>query len=210
MKQHVGELDLLRFCAALTVVFFHLAFRGASADGLSPLSYAPLASVAKYGYLGVQLFFMISGFVIMLSAQSGSISSFLVARASRLYPAFWVCCSITFAVILLAQISVFPGSLRTWLINMTMVPGLFHTELLDGAYWTLLVEVKFYLLIAILIAIGQIHRAEWCLYAWLALSAIHAVMPLPGAGVIILQYASCFVAGALFYFIRSDGATVLR
>lgn len=211
VKQHAGELDLLRFCAALLVLLFHFAFRGAAADGLSPLSYAPLSGMAKYGYLGVQLFFMISGFVITLSAQAGSVSSFIVARAARLYPAFWVCCSITFAVILLSGTHIVPASLGTWGMNMTMVPRLFMADFIDGSYWTLLVEVKFYCLIALIIAIGQYHRTEWFMYGWLAISVVNAIFPLPVlAGKLILMFAPCFIAGALFYFIYREGSTKLR
>ena len=67
MQQRVNEIDLLRFIAALAVVFFHYAFRGYAADDLSILPYPLLAPLAKYGYLGVELFFMISGFVILTS-----------------------------------------------------------------------------------------------------------------------------------------------
>lgn len=211
VKPHTGELDLLRFCAALSVLFFHLAFRGAAADGLSPLSYAPLAGVAKYGYLGVQLFFMISGFVITLSAQAGSVRSFVIARAARLYPAFWVCCSVTFAVILLSGTHIAPASPGTWAVNMTMVPRLFMADFIDGSYWTLLVEVKFYCMMALIIAIGQSHRTEWFMYGWLAISVVNAIVPLPFlAGKLILMFAPCFIAGALFYFIYRDGSTGYR
>ena len=58
--QRVNEIDLLRFVAALLVVVFHYAFRGYAADGLTALPYPELASAAKYGYLDVQLFFLIT------------------------------------------------------------------------------------------------------------------------------------------------------
>ena len=53
-KHQISEIDLLRFFAALAVVFFHYSFRGASADGLSKVSYPLLAPISKYGYLGVE------------------------------------------------------------------------------------------------------------------------------------------------------------
>jgi peptidoglycan/LPS O-acetylase OafA/YrhL len=68
-RSRINELDVLRLFAALFVVCFHYAFRGHAADGLSPISYPPLLPAAKYGYLGVQLFFMISGFVILMSVH---------------------------------------------------------------------------------------------------------------------------------------------
>src|SRR5881394_93905 len=93
------EVDLLRFFAAMSVLLFHYCFRGYAADGMSVMPYPTLAPVAKYGYLGVDLFFMISGFVILMSVSSGSLRDFFVSRVVRLYPAFWVCCTITFLTI---------------------------------------------------------------------------------------------------------------
>lgn len=52
----VNDIDLLRFISALFVVFFHYAFRGYAADGMSLLPYPMLAPIAKYGYLGVEMF----------------------------------------------------------------------------------------------------------------------------------------------------------
>ncbi|QBE62763.1 acyltransferase family protein [Pseudoduganella lutea] len=211
MKSHIPELDLLRFGAAISVMLFHLAFRGAAADGFSPLYYEPLAAPMKYGYLGVDLFFMISGFVIMVSAQSGSIVNFISSRLSRLYPAFWICCSITFCIILLSETTLYPAKTSAWLFNMTMMPGSFGVPFLDGSYWSLGIEIKFYVLIACIIAIGQIQRAEWFMYAWLAAAVMNIAVPIPFlVSKLILTYAPCFIAGALFYFVRQKGSTPLR
>src|SRR5262249_17939386 len=98
------ELDLLRFVAAFSVLLFHYTFRGTAAlDHVSDLSYPWLAPVTKDGYLGVDLFFLISGFVILMSASSGSKRQFGVSRIVRLYPAYWVCCTATFLVLLMAE-----------------------------------------------------------------------------------------------------------
>jgi peptidoglycan/LPS O-acetylase OafA/YrhL len=97
--KRVNEIDFLRFFAALMVVFFHYSFRGYAADGMSTMPYPLLAPVAKYGYLGVELFFLISGFVILMTASTGSLKKFIVSRFARLYPAFWACCTVTFLTI---------------------------------------------------------------------------------------------------------------
>jgi peptidoglycan/LPS O-acetylase OafA/YrhL len=210
-KRHLGELDILRFGAALAVLFFHFAFRGASADGLSPLLYDPLDDIAKYGYLGVDLFFMISGFVIMLSAQSGSVLSFTIGRIARLYPAFWLCCSVTFAAVLLSDTVLFPDTLRVWFWNMTMRPGLFSAPYLDGSYWSLAVELKFYILVACIIAIGQVARMEYFIFGWLVAAVINNFLPMPWvANKLLLPFAPCFIAGAIFFFMFERGATPLR
>ena len=86
-RERVHEIDLLRLLAALAVVFYHYGFRGYAADGMTHMPYPLLAPLAMYGYLGVQLFFMISGFVILMTASSGGLKSFVISRVVRLYPA---------------------------------------------------------------------------------------------------------------------------
>ena len=87
------ELDLLRFIAAFAVLLFHYSFRGYAKDHYTVMPYLSIAPVTKYGYLGVSLFFLISGFVILMTASSGSTRHFVISRLVRLYPAFWVSCT---------------------------------------------------------------------------------------------------------------------
>ena len=84
-------LDLLRLFAALSVVLFHYAFRGAAADGYTHVHLPELIPFAKYGARGVSLFFVISGFVIAYSAVGRSTQDFAIARITRLYPGFLIC-----------------------------------------------------------------------------------------------------------------------
>ena len=121
----VNELDLLRFIAAFMVVMFHYGFRGHAADGYSLLSLPTYATVSKYGYLGVELFFMISGFVILMTASSGSLKKFVISRIVRLYPAFWACCTITFIAILIVGDKRFTATFGQYLINLTTSPRRF-------------------------------------------------------------------------------------
>ena len=83
-KSHLATLDLLRLVAALSVVLFHYFFRGA-ADGIHLAEgYPEVAGYALYGYLGVNLFFLISGFVIAWSAEGRAWEQFALARFVRL------------------------------------------------------------------------------------------------------------------------------
>src|SRR5688572_28370593 len=80
-------LDLLRFLAAAAVMLYHYGFRGsAGADRYLEFRFDALGPVCRYGYLGVPLFFMISGFVILMSAVGKSPREFVATRAARLYP----------------------------------------------------------------------------------------------------------------------------
>ena len=210
-KDRVNEIDLLRFLAALSVVLFHYAFRGYAADGLSNMPYPLLAPYAKYGYLGVELFFMISGFVILMTASGVGLRSFVVSRVVRLYPAFWACCSITFAMIRLLPVAPYQVSWSQYLANMTMLSGFFDVPSVDNDYWSLFVELKFYALVAVILLLRRISQVQLWLWLWLAISwanqLVHSGKVLM---VFMTDYSGFFIAGAAFYLIWSSGASLAR
>ena len=72
-------------------------------------------------------------------------------------------------------------------------------EAIDGVYWSLAVEMKFYLLVFLLVALGQMGRVKYCLGIWLALAIglLNHHLPLV-SGLLIGEYAGCFIAGATF------------
>lgn len=215
------EIDLLRFLAALSVVFYHYTFRGYAADNYSPISYSALGRVTRYGYLGVQLFFIISGYVVLLSAQGKTIRQFFLSRITRLYPAFWIACSLTFVVKLIwgpspaeTQItqSLHAGVLQ-YLYNMTMLSGLLGVPAIDGAYWSLTAEIAFYFFIAVLVGFGLMKYCKWVLLAWLG------YLCLPGlarsgtffSSLLLPGHAPFFIAGMLFYLMQqAKGRTLLH
>lgn len=83
------NIQLLRIVAAVAVVFVHLAYY---AEHLFPVS-VPLVQwlqVGTWGRFPVPLFFAVSGFVLTHAAQSVGTRWFLLARAIRLYPGFWI------------------------------------------------------------------------------------------------------------------------
>ena len=208
----VNEIDLLRFIAALAVVFFHYAFRGYAADGLSKMPYPLLAPLAKYGYLGVELFFMISGFVILMTAASGSLKRFVISRVVRLYPAFWACCTITFAMALWLGSPDGEVSWKQYLVNMTLLSEFVGVQDIDGVYWSLFVEIRFYAGVALLLLFGQIGNAQRWLGAWLLVAAVLTALPaLPMVPFLriwlIADYAPLFVAGAVCYLVWQQSGT---
>lgn len=81
----VGVLDELRLLAALAVVLFHFGFRGRTLE-VTEMSLTAWEWLLKYGYLGVQMFFVISGFVIAYSAEGRTPIQFGIARFARIYP----------------------------------------------------------------------------------------------------------------------------
>lgn len=153
-------LDGLRTLAILMVISFHYFANPSqfqSVQMLYPfgLRYADYP-LLKHGYLGVDLFFMISGFVIAMTLESThDWIDFTIKRIARLYPPMLLCTLISFIGLgLLPQ--------RVWLLNpVDLLPGLTfidemtwrewlgpHVRIVEIVYWTLFVEVKFYILAA--------------------------------------------------------------
>jgi peptidoglycan/LPS O-acetylase OafA/YrhL len=170
------EIDLLRFLAALSVVLFYFTYRGFHANNLSPVEYLALGEVFKYGYLGVQLFFMISGYVVLMSAQGKTLAQLFASRGMRLYPAYWVACTLTFLVVRLIGPTVpspmMNTSVRVYAYSMTMFQHFFGVPDLDHVYWTLSIELVFYFLIALVIGFGWMKHLLVVLTAWLAYCAL--------------------------------------
>jgi len=205
------ELDLLRFFAALSVMFFHYTFRGVTANHLSNVPYPEISAISKYGYLGVDLFFMISGFVIIMTVMNKSWQHFLVSRIVRLYPAFWVACSLTFILRIILGNQNNAPTLFQYLANMTMLNPLFGVEAIDGVYWTLLVEMRFYFWIFLIVLMGQILKLKPFLAAWLCIAVIFNIVHVRMFNIIfITPYAPLFIAGTTFYLVYKEGMSLFK
>jgi peptidoglycan/LPS O-acetylase OafA/YrhL len=194
-KVRLTELDLLRFLAALSVVLYHRIWT-------DPAFPQWLTNVTQMGYLGVHLFFMISGFVILWTAMGRTPWQFLASRISRLYPAFLAGLAITSLLIWIIREGVSGSQL---LANATMFPTLFHAEDVDPVYWTLTTEWKFYAIILGLIALKQIKHMDVWLWGWLAVSFAALFLP---ANFLLKQatlsgYSSLFILGCVGCLIRS-------
>ncbi len=207
----VGEIDLLRFLAAMAVVLFHYTFRGYAASNYSPMAFADISPVTKYGYLGVELFFLISGFVILMTASSGSLNKFIASRIARLYPAFWFGCTLTFIAIFIFGGERFSADVKQFLLNLTMLHEFIHVKSIDGVYWTLTIELKFYAMVVLVLLLRQIHRAEAFLAAWLAVSIALIFFPSYRLReILIVDYSPYFVAGAVCFLIYKRGWSLNR
>src|SRR6184192_554894 len=130
------ELDALRGLAALMVVLFHFTM-GRKEAGMGFV----------LGITGVDLFFIISGFVIFMSlTKVKSSTEFIINRISRLYPTYWACVSFTF--ILIVATSLYHHDkipFAHYLGNMTMFQYYLGIPNLDGPYWTMIIEMIFYI-----------------------------------------------------------------
>lgn len=206
-------IDLLRIGAAGAVLGFHYAFRGAAANGFTEFQIPGLIPVAKYGYLGVELFFVISGFVIALSAEGRSATAFAGARFLRIYPGFVAAMTITALLAAAIGRPSMPSSLLDWLANSTLFPTLFGRPFVDGVYWTLELEVVFYAWVAVFLVLGWFGRHRMAIIiVWLALSLAVDVLTTSKIvhGLLVTDAAPFFAGGMLIHDIRRRGATADR
>lgn len=202
--QRYEWLDYTRFGAAMAVVLFHYTYNGINNGKLRGLPpFDGLNRFTVYGLLGVNLFFMISGFVIMTSAQSGSPIKFFVSRVFRLWPAFLFCLTITALVLWFFPSKKMPINWMMYTTNWTMIPNAFGVRYVDGAYWTLPLELTFYALVFILIALRAIHSFRVVIDLWLVNLCLYWFFGLGRP--LVDGYDPYFLAGALFFFAYRDG-----
>lgn len=212
LSRRVEIIDYYRLAAALAVVAFHYLYNGIDNGKVGSISHEPIAALAQYGYLGVNLFFMISGYVITASAAGKTARQFAVGRALRLYPAFWVALAITSGVALFLGGERMGVTPEQFLANLTMVPSLLGQPYVDGVYWTLLYELQFYVAVFLLILFGQGHRVAALMPTW-AMVMLYLTMAAPeltGAAPLLGSYFIWFAAGAIIASIAESGWSAYR
>lgn len=152
-RQLLG-LDLVRFFSALGVALLHLGFaiwkepQNATPEGTRiALELAPLSEVARTGWVGVYVFFVLSGLLIALTSEGRGAGVFLRNRVLRLYPGVWLAATLTAIILLFSE----PVSLAAYVRSMLLTPV---GPWIDYVYWTLAIEVAFYAVAAIALACG--------------------------------------------------------
>lgn len=204
----IATLDLLRLLAALVVTAFHYLFRGGLGDNYLGEGYPEIEHIAIYGYLGVNLFFLISGFVIAWSAEGREWQTFAVARFARLYPGFLACMIITWAVLMIWPHPVFPVSLKQFFANLFIFSPALGQKFVDGVYWSIVMELIFYGWVAVMIAAGLFSRCKLQLITiWLAISVVNEffIQSYPLKLLFLTEYSPLFASGVLVHHIASRG-----
>jgi peptidoglycan/LPS O-acetylase OafA/YrhL len=216
-SNRIGELDALRGLAALAVMIFH--YTGHYAKDVGHLDPPPFQLPA--GNYGVQLFFVISGFVIYMTLERcRTAMDFVVSRFSRLYPPYWTAVTIS-------ALSIYAIGLPSQRIppadavaNLTMLQELFHFKHLDGSYWTLQVELLFYAQMLFWYVTGQFRRAHLIIALWLIIALAYKICAINGlylswtlGELLIVPHIPFFSLGILFYRLyhqRTDGPAAVR
>ncbi|UXY32716.1 acyltransferase family protein [Streptomyces sp. HUAS TT20] len=210
-ETRLRALDGLRLIAALMVAAYHYGGRDgevAHAWGTSPRHQFPaLHQLFAYGCLGVQVFFVISGFVICMSGWGRPLRSFFASRASRLLPAYWAAIIIVTAVFALPVVAYKAVSPSDFLVNLTMLQQPLGVDRVLGVCWTLWAEVRFYALFALCVVLPGANRrrvimfcAGWTLAAAIAQGARQPLLDI----VLMPEYAPYFIGGVGLYLVHRN------
>ncbi|BAI93136.1 acyltransferase [Limnospira fusiformis CCALA 023] len=171
-SQRLWELDVLRGIAALSVVLFHYTSQYSTLYGHSD-------QVWFYwglGRHGVEFFFIVSGFVILITLErTTSCLDFIIKRFSRLYPAYWVGIILTFTITAIAQLPELQVSFPDAVLNLTMFQWLFNVPNVDKVYWTLRIEICFYIMMLLIYKLRLLKRVEVVVSGWLALTLFYSI-----------------------------------
>jgi peptidoglycan/LPS O-acetylase OafA/YrhL len=201
------ELDALRGITALMVVFFHFTM---GKDAYN--------TIFKLGTTGVDLFFIISGFVIFMSLQKITNSrEFIINRVSRLYPTYWAV--VIFTSVLLTVNALIKGNfdIKERLINsvgnLTMFQFYLRIPNLDGPYWTMIVEMIFYIAILFLYQYKLLKHLNMisitlCLIMVVLTHYFYDItlVKILVKGIPLLPFIPLFFAGIVFYKIYTTEA----
>lgn len=156
-SKYLHSIDLLRGLAALYVVIYHFVL----GSNLRFVESHMLREFASYGHLGVQVFFVISGFVIPYSMfvsnyEIKNFKLFMAKRLLRLEPPYLISVLLSIALIYISTLSPY---YRGEGINLGFKQVIFHLAYLNSifgydwvnvVYWTLAIEFQYYLLMAVL------------------------------------------------------------
>jgi len=220
--------DLTRIYAAFVVAVFHLAFWSWAASS-TPQSivkglatYPELAAFTSFGHTGPDIFFVLSGFVIAYTAAEATALDFAMRRFLRLVPGAIICATISFVVMASIAWEPMPELIARYRNSVTLAP---NGPYIDGVYWTLPVEIGFYMLIAVILLVGLRKHIEAIVcalgllasIAWLGLAAYHGKFVNPLSGIWLPGYlnafsvhVSTFAIGVVTYCAMRFGWTVLR
>lgn len=202
--QRLVELDALRGIAAVLVMLFHFTTRYNQLYGHE----TPTAFALPWGHYGVNLFFMISGFVIFMTLHRVRRPlDFVVSRFSRLFPAFWVAVIVTFFLTHAMDLPEKGASAGTAFMNLFMIHGLLNIPHVDGVYWTLEIELLFYAMAFSLYLMGRLDKVHIVLLLLLGLRLTYFLaakfagieMSWTLSHLLILPYIGWFVCGIMIY-----------
>lgn len=176
---HLAVINALRGIAALSVCWFHVS-------GLLPS--APSTLIGRYGFMGVQVFFVVSGFVIPYALhranyQLSMLGRFLAKRMLRLHPPYLAVVAILAASHWIGHSAGLDPYVITWpqvLAHLAYLNRILGLPWLLDSFWTLAIEFQYYLSISVLFPLIA-HRGWFTTFAIAAITGACG-MWLPAGG----------------------------
>jgi len=165
-ERHLYSADYIRALASLAVALFHLGGK--------------VLPVLKWGWLGVELFFVLSGFIICRAMPKGyrlaMSGKFILRRIVRIEPAYLISLLLLIALnyVMIARYSPDPVQM---LLHIGYLNGFFNRPFLSPVYWTLGVEFQYYLFIAFFFPLLSGFAGKWFI---LVLTLLPVFLPMPG------------------------------
>lgn len=182
-SHHIHQVDYIRAMASLAVALFHLGGKA-----------LPLLN---YGWLGVEMFFLLSGFIICWSMPHAynlaMAKSFIFKRLLRIEPPYLISIILALAMntILIAQ---YKPDWTNVLLHLAYINNFFDRPYLSPIYWTLGIEFQYYILVAICF---PFFKKKWGAWVLMALCLLPQLASFPSG--IIFNYFPFFVLGILYY-----------
>ena len=173
------SIQILRGFAALLVVIYHIRAMEALAIANNGLTESPLLNgLVTNGYAGVDLFFVISGFIMVhvttgVRAGVKSALDFLFARVTRIYPIWWIFAALMTAMFIVSNGLGYSGGLEHASEGQPLTPYMIKSFLLApqpahpvlGVGWTLVHEMYFYLVFTLFLLVPR-RFWHWGLLVW--------------------------------------------
>lgn len=213
-KKHIYILDDLRGIAILFVVIYHYFFvyyKNIDTNNMFINNIKFINDYFNFGVFGVSLFFLVSGFVIPMSLKGDNkkqtVYNFAIRRFFRLYPTYWFAIIFISVVVLVFKDSN-AYSIQQILINFTMLQDIFKTKSIDGVFWTLMVELKFYFLTALFFYFAVLKHIKYIIIVFFLLSSITLYLSyIDGTrsfGNSLFSYLMIMYLGTAFYFYNNN------
>lgn len=200
---YLSSLDLLRGLAAVAVCYFHFTHGNKSFLSETNLLYVS----GRFGFLGVEVFFVISGFVIPYAMYRGNyhvrdFGRFLTKRVVRIEPPYLVSIVMVIALNWISTLSpayrgaAFAINWPALGLHLGYLNAFFNHPWVNDVYWTLAIEFQYYLLIAMIFPL-LIHKVKYYSAGVLLIGAIMSLFIHEHS--LIFNYSILFIVGILLF-----------
>jgi peptidoglycan/LPS O-acetylase OafA/YrhL len=215
---HFHFLDVLRGFAASLVVWSHLFVFWPKQNGITmPITdfikdvvNSPMGLIQDFGWLGVVIFFLISGFIITHVSQSETPHEFIIKRIFRIFPALIVAITLSLLVDNTLRSQADFGSVIS---NILLINYWIHPQIIFiGVAWTLAVEILFYALILLCYPLNKRPALKSSVLLVLVAITIHFSRSFGDNFFLFsatMAYIPFLVFGQLFYFVLQNKITVI-